>query len=242
MADELLARLLAAIDAMFIPQRDPFAPRWPIVWQRRRRYSANGVPFHPGAGMGESDRKAAGRTMAKLSRDGLVERHGSGRAAGWAITPVGADVARAKVGLPWMNLSLGVLQIVADRQALTTRWVPEPEICGVKWGDNENRHELVTLEEMLLPSLVAGLATSNSTIHGHVAYTLTDQGRAVLAGELEAEGLEEVQLPSVVPALRQLYYAEIKREWENLDAIGRAPARERDLGEIPLSVAELARP
>jgi hypothetical protein len=118
-------------------------------------------------------------------------------------------------------------------QFLGRVWIPETALAGVRWGDNERRHKLVEVEELLLPALVSGFAVSNCTVRGHCWYTITPAGLAAIKSPPPLA--RDFPEPSI--EARSDYYSRIHLEIRALAAA--KPENEREIGEIPMPVCPL---
>lgn len=240
LADDILVTILAATDAVFIPDRDPLhRNRRRVLYERTRDYPARGVPWESERALPELDE--AGRKRAQRALEGLVARglvvacRAGGKTAGVRLTDAGEALARARCGLPDFDAA----RVEAERLRRFTShesacgflrkvWTPETVPAGVEWGDNDRRNELVQLEERLLPALVRGFVVSNCSIQGHCWYSIHPNPAVAV-------------LPPVPPGLpgrcedaRGIYYGRVAKERDDL---GRAVAQnEREIGEIAMPV------
>src|SRR5690606_34546652 len=63
---------------------------------------------------------------------------------------------------------------------LDVRWIPETILANTQWGQPGSGRAFAGLEDVLLPALVNGWATSGASALGHVWYSVTDAGAAAL--------------------------------------------------------------
>jgi len=233
--------ILAATDAVFIPDRDPLArPRHTVIWERRQ---AAGVPWASDKvlpGLDESERKRVQRALDELAARGWVAtiEPNASKTLAVRLTHLGDAHARALVGLPQVEASLPVVEqirtLMAGDEVCDAGgkvWVPETALAGVRWGDNEHRQAFVEVEERILPALTRRWVESNCSIHGHCWYTL---------GPVEPASPPAVaNLPARSDMARAEYYHRVELE---LDALARSrPDYEREIGDIPMPVAGVRR-
>jgi hypothetical protein len=236
--DRILLSLLAATDAVFIPDRDPLRRnRHALLWERRKYFDQRGIPWASklvDAGNSESGRKQAQRGIEQLTRARMVEvfRPNHSKTQGIRLTSSGDQYTRALAGLPTLLSSLSLLPKLrelsdsdAARPFLGRTWVPETALTGVRWGDNDQRHKYVDLEEQLLPALVRGWVVSNCSIRGHCWYSLV-------------EGAPPMAVPAKYPEktdeARAEYYRRIHEEISALMVA--TPENDREIGQIPMPV------
>jgi hypothetical protein len=244
-ADEILSAVLAATDAVFVPDRDPTAHgRHVVIYKRRRDFPHFGIPWASEKvlpGLDDTGRKQVQRSLEHLAVIGMVEtiQPKAVKTLGVRLTDAGDAHVRALAGLPTLSDALPVVQRIYDLladdvacQFLGRVWIPETALAGVRWGDNDHRHKLVEVEELLLPALTRGYADSNCTVKGHCWYTITPAGLDAIkspptAGELPAASIDA----------RREYYSRSHLEIRALAAA--RPANEREIGEIPMPVCPL---
>jgi hypothetical protein len=231
---ELLVAILATVDAVFIPERNPNAADFRWRCEARRDYVAGqGIRF-TSANMGarRRERQRTSRSIDLLIAGGLVRRHSI---ESLSLTERGDDEGRALVGLPLLRDVRSLLKNLIDHQTdprgidfVGRAWMPETVYAGVKWGDNAKRGKLVQLEERFLPLLVRGLAESNCTPAGHCYYAPTPTGlRWSLSPPIPiaAEASDD---------LRALYYERVKAGLASMARSGDPP---RDIGQIPMPMS-----
>lgn len=243
--DNVLISILAATDAIFIPDRDPRHPvRHVALYERRRDFPMRGVSWGSDRvlpGLGAAGRKQVQRVVEQAIAKGLVLAFKPRtKTLGVRLTDEGDTRARALVGLPRFAEALAMLDQV---RALTValgggrRWIPETWLAGVEWGDNSRRRAFVAVEEYMLPALHRGLVISNGSIRGHIWYDLTPAGLAVTkrrAGGKVTAAPDSMTLPAPDDEARGEYYARVRDE---LAALCSAQLEnEREIGEIPLSL------
>lgn len=243
--DQLMVALLAATDAIFIPDRDPMSiDRHRVICERRQRYPTAGVPWGSEKvepGLDDAGRKQVQRVLEDLVARGLADkfRPRGAKTLGAKLTDAGEARARALVGLPQFADSLSLLADIATYQTgdnvsdfMGHTWVPETLLAGVEWGDNERRHAFVAVEDKLLPALNRGLAAANCTVRGHCWYTLLPAGEKFLKRKPGNE------VPAVLPAqddgARHDYFYRLRLEFEALATA--TPQNDREIGDIPMPV------
>ena len=240
--DQILLAILAATDAIFIPDRDPLArPRHAVIFERRQSFRHSGVPWASERvlpGLDDTGRKQVQRMLDELSLAGLVlpfQPKGA-KTLGVRLSESGDARARALAGLPALGDAAQILaQLAAVERTgvacayLGRTWVPETALAGVHWGDNARRHAFVAVEEKLLPALGRGWAESNCSVQGHCWYALAPAGREQFAKPIAASSL-----PPANDLARREYYWRVQAEFHALAAA--KPDCERELGEIPMPV------
>lgn len=243
--DQVLLAVLAATDAVFLPDRDPLArPRHAVIGERRAAFQYSGVPWSSERvvpGLDETGRKQVQRVLDRLTLDGqLVTYQPKGaKTLGMRLSDAGDARARALAGLPGLSdalATLGQLDTVvrtsAARAFLGRTWAPETALAGVEWGDHAQRHAFIALEEQLLPALVRHWAESNCSVQGHCWYTLSGAGAKQLGKSVAAS-----DLPPAIEAARREYDHRVQQELETL-AVAK-PESEREIGQIPMPVCSL---
>lgn len=238
LADRILLYLLAATDAIFIPDRDPLKRnRHAVIWERRKAFEQRGIPWASRlveSGTTENGRKQAQRAMEQLIQSRMVQvyRPNNSKTLGIRLTNVGDQYTRALAGLPTLVSSLPLipqLRGFSEGEAaccfLGQTWVPETLLAGVEWGDNEQRYKYVDIEEQLLPALVRGWVVSNCTIRGHCWYSLVNAAPPTAV---------PVNSPAKCVHARDEYYRQIHEEISALYVA--KPDNEREIGQIPMPV------
>ena len=241
--DSILVTILAATDAVFLPDRDPLLrPRHAVIYERRRDFAHSGVPWTSEMvlpGMDDAGRKRVQRALEELALDGQVVtfQPKGAKTLGVRLSDVGEERARALAGLPATGAALALLGQLSDLERTDAAgafqghvWLPETALAGVRWGDNERRHALVELEEKLLPGLVRGWIESNCTVHGHCWYRLTDAGRKRIGKTAAASTCP----PAKSEEARRDYYQRVRMEFQALAAA--KPECEREIGDVPMPV------
>jgi hypothetical protein len=243
MSDQILLAILAATDAIFIPDRDPLArPRHAVIYERRKAYFQGGIPWASERvlpGVDETGRKQIQRLLDELALKGMVLTYQpqAAKTLGVRLSDVGEARARAAIGLPALSDALATLGQLfaleltdAPRAFLGRTWLPETALAGIRWGDNENRQQFVKVEEKLLPALTRGWAESNCSVMGHCWYSLTDAGRKQLSQPVATFG----NLPTFSELAKREYYTRVEQERHAL--YGVKPEMEREIGQIPMPV------
>jgi hypothetical protein len=244
-ADEILFAVLAATDAVFVPDRDPTAhSRHVVIYERRRDFPHFGIPWASEKvlpGLDDAGRKQVQRSLEHLAAIGMVEtiQPKAVKTLGVRLTDAGDAHVRALAGLPSLVDAMPVVRRIHDLlsddiacQFLGRVWIPETALASVRWGDNDQRHKLVEFEELSLPALVRGYAVSNCTVQGHCWYTITPAGLDVIKSPPTAH-----ELPIASIEARREYYSRIHLEIRALSAA--KPDNEREIGEIPMPVCPL---
>lgn len=235
--DEILIRLLALTDAVWLPCRQWNGSAQSNRYLARCDYARTGVPWGSGRSTA-AGWKAAERALSELGSKGLlsVSRPRGAKALYAKLTEAGEVRAREMTGLPglcaawWAVLELSKhAKRPGDARLLTDVWVTEIALGEVQYGEPTCRAELMLAENMLLPALIRQHVESNSDVQGHVCYRLTPAGWAWLdAGEPAADD------DRAEPDARELYDEHIKAEIHRLDTIA---ANKREIGMIPLPVS-----
>lgn len=237
-SDRILLGLLAATDAVFIPDRDPLSrKRHTVLWERRKYFRQRGLPWSSEFVDGATDeaiRKRVQREIDRLKSARFVHayRPQGSKTVGLRLTEAGDQYTRALAGLPTLVSSLALLprlrelaQSDSARPWLGRTWVPETVLTGVEWGDNERRHVYVELEEQLLPAMVRGWVISNCSLRGHGWYSLVNSS-------------PPTSIPAKAPdqsvAARDGYYRQIHDEISALYVA--KPENDREIGQIPMPV------
>jgi len=237
--DQILVAILAATDAVFLPDRSPISsPRHQVICERRKYFPTHGVPWaseKAGPGLDEAGRKQAQRALEGLVAHGLVHtvQPKLAKTLGVKLTEVGDRELRAKVGLPSFDEAISALEQIAICETacefVGLRWVPETALTDAQWGDDERRQEFVKLEDRLLPALVRGFVRSNCSVKGHCWYSLTKAGEKFLAKE--RPNSEPAKRAFTEEAKREYYY----RIHEELALLAAAkPEIDREIGDIPM--------
>jgi hypothetical protein len=242
LTDDILLAILAATDALFIPDRDPCDHnRHAVLYERRRDFPDAGIPWASEKampGLDETGRKQVQRALEGLVGQGLVDalRPKGAKTVGVRLTDAGEARVRAMCGLPLFEGAQAavdhLVRLIEDDSACVYMgriWTPETALAGVPWGDDERRHKFVEVEERLLPALVRGLVVSNCTVRGHCWYSLN-----VLQPTLPpvpADG------PSRLELARGQYYGRVKHEMADLRLA--EPLNAREIGDIPMPVCPL---
>lgn len=244
--DQILLAILAATDAVFIPDRDPLAhPRHAVIYERRKAFAYSGIPWASERvlpGLDDTGRKQVQRMLDELAIAGLVQtfQPKGAKTLGASLSAAGEARARALAGLPALCDALAAVGQLADLlrsdaacafQGRT--WLPETARAGVPWGDHEHRHAFVELEETFLPALVRGWAESNCSVQGHCWYALTDAGRE----QLGKPARPTPEQPASNDQARREYYFRMKNEMYALASA--KPDCEREIGEIPMPVCPM---
>ena len=181
----ILVETLAATDAVWLPMRSWSRPGPANRYFARRDFATQGVPWASG-GASETARKSAQRGLEAAVEGGLVTIFRPRRIkALWAkLTAEGEAEARRLAGVParysaWV--SMGELARHSKRPAaaemMSDVWVSERALLSSPdLGGDELRRELLLVEDLMLPALVAGFVESGSTIRGAVSYAISPRG------------------------------------------------------------------
>ena len=172
-ADVLLARLLGECHALFVPLRNPFADHWPAVWEARRLYPRNGLPWRAGGS------KEQARALTSLVGAGLVRRvRGKEKTVGVIVTKEGILRGGDLVGFGRNEAECFTAELL--KYGPVGHWVPEVALNnGRGWGDG-NQNELVVIEDTGLQALALGYVTSNCDVRGRIFYRVTPAGWAAV--------------------------------------------------------------
>lgn len=187
----LLIRICAERDALFVPLRDPRAAHWSAVWEMRRTCRATGLPWRSNERSGSAASKAAERSLRALERSGLLVRLAprASKTLNIRLSDEGDETARELTGRETVSDAIETIREI-DRLTKTRpyrelKWrgiglLPEIALNeGRGWGDG-NSAELIGVEDRVLPALSRGWAVSNCDSVGHVYYMLTDAGRTAI--------------------------------------------------------------
>lgn len=243
---QLLVRLVAQVDALWIPLRDPREPCWAYIWELRRAFETTGIKWH--AGGSESIRKSAERQLRELSSARLVKPFRSGgRASSVALTYRGDAIARALANLRPLGMAIELVQEVhtlrchPQSSADTERpWVPETLLNyhtpGGGWGDGRESELVDVVHRTALPQALGWLDGMCDT-RRHVFYRLAEDGLSIATGEAQPPAM-----PTDLPE---------RQEWaETLYDETRAAHRDSlwshdefssDIGMIPLPASFLTK-
>jgi len=241
LTQHIAVTLLAATDALFIPDRDPSArPRHQALGERRRAFPDAGIPWaseRVAPGLDEAGRKEVQRALEDLVGQGVVEtfRPNGAKTLGARLTDKGDASTRALCGVPTLTTTIPTLEALECAGAgpdavafMGQTWVPETALAGVAWGDHERQSQLVMLEHRLLPGLAGGFVRSNCSVRGHCWYSLDPDWRKRLPSESPA-------LPEKNDLAHREYLERLK---EALRALWSCPPEhEREIGEIPMPVS-----
>jgi len=232
----LIVRILARIDAVFLPMRKWKRPLPGNTSAARANYRA-GLGVLWVAGGSALERTRLSRVLADAKAAGLVTVLGSAARVSHVALSEGAEArARALVGLPSLQEAVACArQIAQDTAGATWPWLIETVPAFTSWGEAGASSRFMDLEDTLLPALVRGWVDSNSDSHGRVAYRLTDEGAAALAGR-QSWPAAEVEYDG---ELAEAYYAALK------SALSALAGKERNPGEIgrhPLGCSDMRYP
>ena len=245
LSDQIMLSILAATDAVFIPDRDPKArPRHVVIYEHRWAFVKAGIPWSSEKvqpGLDETGRKQVQRALDDLVRQDRVvsfQPHAA-KTLGVRLTEEGDHYARALAGLPGVADAVPMMERLLELERgpdacgfLGRLWIPETVLAGVRWGDNERRHAFVEAEEKLLPALVRGWGESNCSGHGHCWYCVWPAGRKDLQ-----KSLPTIELPAPTEQARGKYYYRVRQELEGLAMA--SPQCDREIGEIPMPVCPI---
>lgn len=250
--DRILLAVLAEIDAVWIPDRQPMkCKRHTAIFERRKVYHATGVVLVnlAGAGADAAERQRASRALRELAADGLVTCHKPkwARALSVKLTPAGDDRARALAGLPVFDYDLlvrlrglndsplaidvqgPVYSTVGVRNELLA-WHSENALAGSQAGE-----AIAGLQLEMLPLIVRGYVASGSQINGSIWYALTPAGQ-VAAQEPEIE-IDWTALPEPTRQAEELYWTTFEAAFARLEVS--PPRQPAEIGELPLPGAPL---
>ncbi len=243
--DKLLCRLTGELWATFAPWRGPWNGGGATAAYQGRRAFRNGAGLRwRNKGRDRDEREAILSVLGQLERSGLlVRRIEQTRVVAVRLSDVGIERACSLAGAPCWRDGREVserLAACADERAtmthLGTRWTAEWALAGTppQWarcGSDEvgraHRRLLSGLEERAIPALVRGWLVSGADLHGRVWYSLTDGGRAALAGSPPEEvgGIDAAD--DCALAWREGAHAMQVR-------LAAAPRSEREIGLLPL--------
>jgi len=242
--DDLLVHLLARVDALWMPCRVPLDfGVWSEVYRRRREYAADGLKL-PGDGS-DSARKKQERAIAALVERQLLEisRAKYARTSAMKLTHEGDQYVRSLCDVPGIDAALAVLhelrQQEADHVDDSRRWISERRLCRTPAGPltDHAKAMLHGLEELALPALVRQWVEALSDTRGHIHYSLTKAGTAVVEGRTVVPAVEGPPRP-----LKESHRAYDKLLAKELQAMQNAsPKNARHIGQCPLPAGRTAR-
>jgi hypothetical protein len=233
---ELLVRILACSDAIFLPMRrvdwDSTSPS--IFWEYRTRFPTFGIPWSTGEG-NETERKARQRTLKNLSTDGLLDIFSQRRRVGVCLTEQGDIYTRGLIGLPHGDYAHGLLCRIIAMEAVADGLGPmvsELMLAGIAnyTGDYELR--LSVLEDEILPCLVRNWVESRSDRYGRTYYSATSLGRTIAK---QPTPIMPDNLPAFNKEAWDLYFSERRSFREKLRS--QKPDRTSEIGFCPLPVS-----
>jgi hypothetical protein len=218
---ELLVRVLAAQDAIFLPIRKSEWKAANAISHARQQYRiCDGAAVVVGGS--DRERKAGQRLGDQAVALGLVVTRHRGRTRYMRLTDKAEDRLRQQCGLPGLWLSFETLRRLPPKQ-----WIREIDLNdGKGWGE-QDAAGLRFVEWLMLPALLRGWADSGSTTRGHVYYRrLADPPEWPLGEEVEPE-----------PELAQFYGQELLFARQRILDTSVSPL---ELGELPLPVGAAA--
>lgn len=251
---QLLVRLVAQVDALWIPLRDPREPCWPYVWELRRSFPENGINWH--AGGAQSVRKSLERQLKELVAARLVKTYRrGGRTSSVALTFRGDAVARSLANLRPLDMAVELVQELhslrdhpessastagSNRHINTRPWIPETLLNyhtpGGGWGDGRSEELIDVVHRLALPQALGWVETLCDT-QRHVYCRLTEPGLWIATGEAQPPAI-----PDDLPG---------RQEWaEDLYDDARAAHRgslwsyseySNDIGKVPLPASFLTK-
>lgn len=239
-----LAAILGTVDAAFAPVRDWGGQLSPNAMIARKDYPEVGIPWHGGGGS-VNDRKGAELRLSKLAEAGFVTLNRSkGRTAKVKLTTAGEVVARMMAGLPLPEASFTAMGEIAKRakrepELLLDYWInerliePTDETGTINGKPADKPGEtrwLLFLEEMMLPSLIAGRVRVGVTSKGQAHYALTPAGWAAMDAGYKAEKKPGVKFSE---EFRSTYYESFKAAVSRMKDAQVASLGE--IGPLPLS-------
>lgn len=225
---EILVRILAQTDALWLPCRTWSGDLPAVLGERRADYRRHGIAWHSGSA-GSTEKKDVQRIRDRLVAEGhLVQfRRRESRTTSVRLTSDADYRIRHLVGLPGRGEAMALMAKI--RRYLRDHPEAEacPEIrltCGRGWGDDCLDY-LLDVESRLLPALVRGRVESETSTQGHCHYRLT--GKGPLPPEPTAT-------PSYDSAMAELYLDVFER---SLLSLRSAKAEGRDIGLVPCPVS-----
>ncbi len=233
----ILIDLLAATDAVWSPLRVWSPPRPCNIHELRKRYGSGGIAWSSDQ-VSAAGRKASQRAIESLADRAIViiTRH-AGRASLVRLSEHGDAIARRltqeATGMSYATECLQRLARLAGKPGTgIDGYVPETLATGTVWGDG-NEDVLGQFQFDILPALVRGWVVSETTVHGHAWYKLTDNGLGVVAGHIEPPAFTD--LPEPIMNGMSLYFDSLDAARANIDAM--APLKAGELGFIPAAVS-----
>lgn len=144
LTNDILLAILAATDAVFIPDRDPMDfNRHVVIYERRRDFPDAGIPWASEKampGLDETGRKQVQRALEDLVGQGLVDalRPKGAKTVGVKLTDAGEARVRALCGLPLFEGTQAavdqLVRLLEDDSACVFQgriWTPETVLAGV---------------------------------------------------------------------------------------------------------------
>jgi len=235
-SDEVLIRILAMTDSVFIPLRHWIGRAGSNLYCARQAYRARGVPWHsetPEA----TEQKRRQRTIRALADDSLLGLYRPAvKTLSARLTDRGEGRARALCNLPTLSDSIAMMRRIASLskrppRLLTHKWISEFDLIPVRAGMKGWGRYAAGVEEQLLPVLLRGLVESNSDHDGRVSYCITAAGWTALDDGIEAPADDQVKAH---PEASNLWLQSMEAARAKLES---GPAIEpREIGLIPLPV------
>jgi len=239
-ADAILTRILADTHAIFLPCRNPLSPQWVNAYHARTAYQKDGVGWSSEVAT-ERDRKIAQRSLEQLvaARFVIVGKPKKVKTLGVRLSVGAMALTRALCGLPGMSAGLATLEEIAKYtkpapDVFQDAWLPETKLAGVDWADTdqvEARRELMLVENLALPALVAGWIAAGVTVQGHVYYGIKPAGWR----QLESGNKPQAINRDPDPEAQGLYADRLGKALAHLEMSSQDAGR--DIGPSPLPVA-----
>ena len=237
---EILVGLLAEQDAIWFPVRDWDSPLNVNVTALRDAFFTAGLPWNAG-GRTVADRKRSERTLKDLEEKNILKVFKPrNRSLCARLTDAGEWKARELVGVSGptaMRLAVAELARLTKTRPrlLTDIWISEERLSRHKWGSTDTAPFLLT-ENMFLPAMARFYAIANSSVNGHVYYSMTEPGWEYLR-ELRSKPIDppEPAEPEPDREASDAYHDRLKSRLANLTAA--ESIRPRDIGDVPLPEA-----
>jgi len=234
--DEAIIELLARVDAIFWPRREPWTSQSSAAhWEAMQQYFAFGIPAHGGGDA--ASRKSAQRKRKEMQQAGLITIVTRGaKGAFLRLTDFAEYRARAAVGLPGMKECLAAvyrLELLFETEGPDFgRHIAETHLAGMHYADDGNGAPFVDLAEALLPALCRHWIRSDSDGIAHVWYEMGPNAAAIprKLGKSLLRTFTKPKLPDAEQSI-DLYFSKRCEERQRILA---APHRTHDLGFLPM--------
>ncbi len=255
--DAILASILAASDAVWVPNRSwESARRCTLIYERRRDFPATGIIWNSdmvGGSPDAAERTRIGRELQSCAADGMVGvfKPKWARASSVRLTERGDDMARALCGLPTLSAAIVTLDrmramkdspLCIDAGGLYYTTAGAVGVALLAWVSEIVLSDLPWPVEIALPAghraaLVAleekllPLLWRAVVVSGCTLRGVVHYAATALADTLEAAP-RSADLPDADEGCRALYYAGVKAALAQMQTVH--PRVPNEIGELPL--------